>query len=619
MGLWDKVKVLFGGKQPLFDANDRPTKGLRDRMRIAAEAKMAEGATFRRDTLAAEVLRDHDVEATAARMMLAGNVLLELRARGWFQERGYASSSGDTFEPAASSKTPSSTPGGGSGLPPSGRAPGPGPAPAPATKTRRDPLWGGNILGLNSDELRKRALKITPWRTAWIGRVDVIPPQSDERTALIDRGLVLRGLITEPELEEIHRIGDLWLRHSEKFKLARTAAMARSRDEIAALEEERKQRKIQKRKEAAERKAARAAAIAHRRATDIIYLGPGVSGRLGDRRAHVEALQEQGLPVLATPGDVAEALGLSVPTLRWLCFHEEAVGRSHYVYFEIPKRSGGMRLLAAPHRKLAAAQRWILDEILAKLPVEPPAHGFVPGRSVVTNAAPHVGRDVVLNFDLQDFFPTITFGRVRGVFASLGYSPAVATILALLCTECPRRKITYAAESYWVAVGPRGLPQGACTSPALSNRVARRLDRRLSGMASTHGWAYTRYADDLTFSAPPEHRGGIPMLMARVRHIVGEESFALNLRKGRVQRRGRRQTVTGIVVNDKPGLPRSEVRRLRAILHQAERTGLEAQNREGREDFEAWLRGKIAYLSMVDRDKGERLRAQLDAIVRRSA
>src|SRR4029079_11661853 len=128
------------------------------------------------------------------------------------------------------------------------------------------------------------------------------------------------------------------------------------------------------------------------------------------------------------------------------------------------------------------------------------AHGFVPGRSTMSNAVPHVRRDVVVNADLKEFFPTISFPRVKGVFQELGYSPAVATILALLCTESPRREVTYAGRVWQVAIGPRALPQGACTSPALSNLPARALDARLTGMAQKLGWTYTRYADDLTFS-----------------------------------------------------------------------------------------------------------------------
>src|SRR5204862_6251066 len=107
----------------------------------------------------------------------------------------------------------------------------------------------------------------------------------------------------------------------------------------------------------------------------------------------------------------------------------------------------------------------------------------------------------VVNADLTEFFPTITYPRVRGIFKQIGYSPAVATILALLCTESPRRTVVYAGKTFHVATGPRALPQGACTSPALSNLAARRLDSRLAGIAAKLGWQYTRYADDLSFSA----------------------------------------------------------------------------------------------------------------------
>jgi retron-type reverse transcriptase len=478
-----------------------------------------------------------------------------------------------------------------------------------------NPYLNTEILGLSPEEMRRRAMRIAPWRTAWIGRVDTIPPQSDERTALIDRGLILRGLLTEEQIVEIHRVGDLWLEHHEAVKLAETVARGAAQK---AVEEERARKaaiKAQKKAESAARKEARAREVARRRAEDVVFLGRGVSGRLGDRRSLVEALQAQGLPVLSSPADVARALGIPVPRLRWLAFHAEAVTRSHYVYFEVPKRSGGMRLLSAPHQALGAAQRWVLSEILEKVTFEDEAHGFVKGRSTVTNARPHLGRDVVVNLDLQDFFPSITFPRVRGLFQRLGYSPAVATVLALLTTEPPRRPIDYDGTRYWVAVCPRALPQGACTSPALSNMVTRKLDRRLRGLSEKAGWTYTRYADDLTFSAAPGKRDEVGRLMARVRHLAADEGFTLHPEKGRVQRSGGRQTVTGIVVNSKPSLPRDEVRRLRAILHGARTTGLEAQNREGHPHFEAWLRGKLAYLQMVDRERGARMLAELDRIV----
>jgi retron-type reverse transcriptase len=288
----------------------------------------------------------------------------------------------------------------------------------------------------------------------------------------------------------------------------------------------------------------------------------------------------------------------------------------HYVQFQVPKRSGGVRVLSAPHRKLAMAQRWILDHILNKLSVEPPAHGFLPGKSIVSNAQAHSGRAAVLNMDLSDFFPSISLRRVRSVFVRLGYSPAAASILALLCTECPRRRVEYAGKPYWVAVGPRGLPQGACTSPALSNQVARRLDKRLAGLARKLELTYTRYADDLTFSGDVALTSRVGYVMARVRHIAEAEGFAVNAAKSRVLRRNAAQMVTGLVVNARPTLARKEIRRLRAILHRARTEGLDAQNREGRPHFRAWLQGKIAYLAMVRPDLGAKMRRELEALMR---
>jgi retron-type reverse transcriptase len=470
------------------------------------------------------------------------------------------------------------------------------------------------ILGLSAEELRKRAVKVKPWTTAFIGRVDLIPPQSDERTAYIDRGLVLRGLLTNEQLAEIHTVGDQWLRHKDASSLATALAKksAQAALDLARAEKEAKKKEL---KAAAEKKwAERAAAIAERKKTDIVFLGQGVSYGLHDRRANVERLKAAGLPVLAAPADVAKVLGVTVPQLRWLCFHSEAASSSHYIHFSIPKRSGGERRIAAPKKKLATAQRWVLDNVLAKVPTEAPAHGFVKGRSTVSNAKEHLGRGQVVNLDLKDFFPTITFRRVRGVFTRMGYSPAAATVLALICTEAPRTQVTYEGKPVFVAAGQRALPQGACTSPALSNLIARKLDRRLTKRLGKKGWTYTRYADDLTFSAAKATRGDVGMAMAVVRHVAQDEGFQLNPKKGRVQPRASRQLVTGIVVNTKPGVPRDQVRRIRAILHQAKKTGLEAQNREKRPHFKAYLKGLIAYVHMVDPAKGSKLLAQLEAL-----
>jgi retron-type reverse transcriptase len=383
---------------------------------------------------------------------------------------------------------------------------------------------------------------------------------------------------------------------------------------VRAYRAEKERRKQQKKLESLRRKTEREAAVKERRATDIIFLGRGVSGRMHLRLSDEARLAEFALPVMHSPSDVAAALGLSIKQLRWLAFHTEVATRTHYVKFQVPKRSGGMRTLAAPHKTLKAAQRWVLANVAGKFPVTEAAHGFVPARGIVSNANPHVGKSVVVNLDLENFFPSITFPRVRAVFERYGYSGCVATVLALLCTECPRATVTYAGTKYEAATGPRALPQGAPTSPALSNQVARKLDKRLLGVANKLGLTYTRYADDLTFSGGDELATKVGWLLAKVRHVAQEEGFAVNEKKTRVMRRSAAQTVTGVVVNDKPSISRDELRRLRAILHRAKREGLDAQNREDRPNFRSWLAGKIAFVSMVRPDAGAKLKAALDAL-----
>jgi retron-type reverse transcriptase len=464
----------------------------------------------------------------------------------------------------------------------------------------------------SADALAQARASTTVRSNPWWGRLDTIPPATDERTLLIDRSLVAYGLLKPEELVEIHKIGDQML----EITGDRALAAEQARAAVAASEAERKRLKEQKKAESAERNRKHAEDVAHRKATDIIFLGTGVSRGLSDRRANVEKLQAARLPVLAAPADVAQALGLSIARLRWLAFHTDAAERTHYVCFTVPKKSGGVRELSAPHRDLAAAQRWIFQNILQRLPSQPAAHGFVKGRSIRTNAEPHVGRHMLLNADLKDFFPTITFPRVRGALEHVGYSPAAATILALLCTESPRRKVEYAGRTFYVATGPRSLPQGACTSPALSNLIARRLDSRLGGIASKLGWQYTRYADDLSLSAlaaaEPEKKIGY--LLAQVRHIAENEGFLVNEKKTRVLKRSAAMSVTGVIVNDRPGVRRPEVRRLRAILHNAKKHGLAAQNRAGDPQWSARIRGQIAFVTLINPDQGRPLLAALNAV-----
>lgn len=307
-------------------------------------------------------------------------------------------------------------------------------------------------------------------------------------------------------------------------------------------------------------------------------------------------LLRYGLPVWKTEEDLAAALSLSPGTLRHLSQHRHRETVAHYVTFAIPKRSGGERLIHAPKRRLKAALRTLDRLLVSKLPKSEHAHGFVRGRSVATNAAPHVGKAVVLHFDIKDCFPTIHYGRVRGLLIALGYGYPVAAALAVLMTEAPRQPVAAEGKLYHVPTGPRVCVQGAPTSPGLCNAILLRLDHRLAGLARKHGFVYTRYADDLTISG--DDTAKIAKFMKLVPDIVAAEGFAVNAKKTRVMRAGRRQAVTGVVVNETMGLSRHERRKLRAALHRQKVA-------EGAGDLREKLRvqGKLAYLFMLNRQQ----------------
>jgi retron-type reverse transcriptase len=461
---------------------------------------------------------------------------------------------------------------------------------------------------ISQSELAERARKHSLFNDPWLGRVDTIPPADDPRTHLIDRALVSHGYLTPEQLATIHEIGDLYREHRPDLSVVH----AQARQLVAVDVEAKAKLKAEKKAAAKARREARRAAVAQRKASDIIFLGRGVSSRLHDRRADIERLRAAGLPALAAPGDVAAFLGLTIPRLRWLAFHSESTTVSHYVFFTVPKKSGGVRRLSAPHRDLAVAQRKIFHEILRKIPVHDAAHGFVTARSIVTNARPHVGAQIIINLDLKDFFPSITFPRIRGILTATGFSPCAATILALLCSESPRQVLGLGGQQLFVATGPRALPQGACTSPVLANLAARFLDARLVGLAKRFGWTYTRYADDLTFSAM-DPAVDIGRMLTAIRNVVDDEGFTVNEEKTTVLRRSHAQEVTGLVVNQRPKAPRKLIRRIRAILHRARHDGLAAQNRENLPHFTDWLQGMIAYIAMTDKTTAARFQQQFNA------
>lgn len=442
----------------------------------------------------------------------------------------------------------------------------------------------------------------------------------------------------QPQLAAAHiqREGEL---QRELAELRQQIAVRQNPERaLRQMRKERMQKALAQREETKRRQAQerhdKALAWHAKRATHVGYLGPGVSAALqgpqageappaaGERRqADPQRLARHGLPELADAAQLADAMGITVAELRFLGFHREVARTHHYHSFTLPKKTGGERLISAPMPRLKRAQYWVLDNILAKVPAHDAAHGFLAGRSIVSNAAPHAGHDVVINLDVKDFFPSIAFGRIKGVFRHLGYGEAMATLLALLCSENRAQAWQVDGEKLFVGgkARERVLPQGAPTSPMLTNLLCRRLDRRLLGLARQLGFVYTRYADDLTFSASGEAaRDNVGRLLGRVRWILRDEGFTPHPDKERVMRKGRRQEVTGLVVNtDKPGVSRETRRRLRAALHRATQASAgKPAHWQGQAAQPSQLLGLAQFVYQVDPVQGGPLLGQARQLTR---
>jgi RNA-directed DNA polymerase len=326
-------------------------------------------------------------------------------------------------------------------------------------------------------------------------------------------------------------------------------------------------------------------------------------------------LNELQLPFFSTPDELANWLDVPVGQLAWLVHRfsdarrPESVQKTHYHYRWIKKRSGGRRLIEAPKPLLKSVQNQILREILNLIAPHDKAHGFVAGRSPLTNARPHTGQRVLLKFDLENFYASVSYSRVVAIFRRVGYSREAALWLAQLTTSNLPTNMpfpdgdAYALRPYL----PRHLPQGAPTSPALANLSSFSLDVRLTGMARCFDAVYTRYADDLTFSGSQQLLRALPVFIPLVTKIVRLERFRVNLRKRKVIRNNQRQTVTGVVVNERPNISRKEFDRLKAILTNCVHHGPSSQNRDQHKNFAAHLRGRVAYVSHLNENRGAKL------------
>lgn len=312
---------------------------------------------------------------------------------------------------------------------------------------------------------------------------------------------------------------------------------------------------------------------------------------------------------LQSSRDVANFLEVSEGQLLHILYHLPAEKR--YRQFEVPKKNGGVRSICSPVGGTKILQQKLRPVLCGIYRTKSCVHGFTEGRSIVTNATLHRKRRYVLNFDLQDFFPSINFGRIRGLFMSKPFSMGsqAATLMARICTF------------------DNQLPQGAPTSPVLSNLIAADLDKKLIALARRYNLTYSRYADDITFSTT---RHEFPRSVARyegdnpitgdvltgdlLRETVVSAGFQIHPTKTRMQIKSVRQEVTGLTVNEFPNVRRNYVRNIRAMLNAWRTYGLSEAEKDlvtkystcapnlesyNGDYFKSVIYGRLAFLKMV--------------------
>jgi len=281
------------------------------------------------------------------------------------------------------------------------------------------------------------------------------------------------------------------------------------------------------------------------------FISRSIKGEKNQRALslYIEKLIINDAVVILDFNHLAMLLGIKGNILASIIAHTH----SFYYNFEIPKRSGGTRSISAPYPVLLNSQRWIYDNILSKVIIHNNAKGFIKQISIADNARVHLNTNYVLKMDIENFFPSIKMNRIMSIFRNLGYT----------------KKISYYLSSICCLNGV--LPQGAATSPSLSNIIAKRMDARITGLASHFELNYTRYADDFTLS------GKIlpPKIIDYIENIVNQEGFSINKKKTNLIGREKQKIITGISISSgELKIPREKKREIRKNIHYVLKNGL---------------------------------------------
>ena len=286
-----------------------------------------------------------------------------------------------------------------------------------------------------------------------------------------------------------------------------------------------------------------------------------------------------------TIDDIGKKLGFTPQFL----FDMADVASTQYSLFDLPKRAGGIRTICSPNNELKRLQRAILEEILWDYKMPAHVHGCVRGRSIATNARPHINKPLVITIDIKDFFSSVTAPTVRKIYQqSFGCDDKAADLLTTLTTY------------------GNFLPQGAPTSPTLANIAALPLDSSIQAICAEKSivCAYTRYVDDITISGDNK----LALMLGPFYRAVASHGFKANADKLKVGRPSERQKVTGVVVNKKLNPPKKLIRKVRQLLYYCDKFGIE-EHCERMDitpvEFLRDLYGLMGYIHMLQPELGE--------------
>jgi RNA-directed DNA polymerase len=276
-----------------------------------------------------------------------------------------------------------------------------------------------------------------------------------------------------------------------------------------------------------------------------------------------------------------------------------------YREHKISKKTGGTRTIREPNAQLKEVQKKLQGFLDTNAPVNSCAHGFRKNRSVVTNALPHIGNQVVIKLDIKSFFDSVTYEQVLGVYQSAVRTHDYRNIYGWLRIEGDLKKlIEKLSDLSWQ---PSGIPQGASTSPIIANSLLKRFDQRVFGFVYSNDGSYTRYADDITISYPVDDPALIRRTIKVVEEKLRDHGFRLNKKKSKlnVLRPHQSQKICGITINDqRPTISRKQRKLLRAMKHRMENGGEVTLNKEQISGLEAYYNFVMEFdlNSMIDRN-----------------